>query len=147
MIFLKMKAYVKVLPGKPSGKNDATKFVLFYTPRTLHTVQACVLWTQQVYNHKTCSYERFMREYCMKLATMEDAERSKYTSISIIMLSIMIKLWHFLLIMASLAKFWPSETWGSGDSLPCEHIQLNTLILCWRMVSFKVQVELVPHPG
>ena len=25
-----------------------------------------------------------MREYCMKLATMEDAERSKYTSISII---------------------------------------------------------------
>ena len=38
-----MKVYVKVLPGKPSGKNDATKFVLFDTPRTLHTVQACVL--------------------------------------------------------------------------------------------------------
>ena len=33
-----------------------------------------------------------MREYCMKLATMEDAERSKYTSISIVMLLIMIKL-------------------------------------------------------
>lgn len=60
--------------------------MLFYTPRTLHTVQACVLWTQQVYDQKTSCYERFMREYCMKLATMEDAERSKYTSILIVML-------------------------------------------------------------
>jgi len=31
----------------------------------------------QVYNHRRSCYERYNREWCLKLATLEDAEKGK----------------------------------------------------------------------